>query len=146
MRGHFRYLRFQTFPMTPRTPQCKVFWALLSSFEHSGVPEDSKSSLFPSFGLHPHTWPKQGCDKGIVSWKYLVVNYELVEKEKHINVNVQKRRFAFAKCIVSELLKDLIQNRKKQPLCEEDEIKLNKHNIHQKSCQCLYHIWKAEFV
>jgi hypothetical protein len=46
------------FPMTPRTRQCEVFWALLSSSEHSGVPEDSKSSLFPSVGLHPHTWPK----------------------------------------------------------------------------------------
>jgi hypothetical protein len=62
MRGHFRYMRFKTFPMTPRTPQCEVFWALLSSFEHSGVPEDSKSPTFPSVGLHPHTWPKWGCD------------------------------------------------------------------------------------
>jgi hypothetical protein len=62
MRGHFRYLRFKTFPMTPRTPQCKVFCPLLSSSEHSGVPEDSKSSLFPSVGLHPHTWPKEGCN------------------------------------------------------------------------------------
>jgi hypothetical protein len=62
MRGHFRYLRFKTFLMTPRTLQCKVFWALLSSSEHSGVPEDSKSSTFPSVGLHPHTWPKWGCD------------------------------------------------------------------------------------
>jgi len=48
--------------MTPRTPQCEVFWALLSSSEHSGVPEDSKSPTFPSVGLHPHTWPKWGCD------------------------------------------------------------------------------------
>jgi hypothetical protein len=48
--------------MTPRTPQCEVFWALLLSSKHSGVPEDSKSSLFPSVGLHPHTWPKWGCD------------------------------------------------------------------------------------
>jgi len=62
MRGHFRYLRFKTFPMTPKKPQCKLFWALLSSFEHSGVPEDSKSPTFPSVGLHPHTWPKWGCD------------------------------------------------------------------------------------
>jgi hypothetical protein len=46
------------FPMTPRTLQCEVFWALLSSSKHSGVPEDFKSSLFPSVGLHPHTWPK----------------------------------------------------------------------------------------
>jgi hypothetical protein len=32
--------------MTPRTPQGEVFCPLLSSSEHSGVPEDSKSSLF----------------------------------------------------------------------------------------------------
>jgi hypothetical protein len=48
--------------MTPRTPQCEVFWALLLSSEHSGVLEDSKSPTFPSVGLHPHTWPKWGCD------------------------------------------------------------------------------------
>jgi len=53
MRGHFRYLRSKTFPMTPRTPQCEVFWALLSNSEHSGVPGDSKSSLFPSVGFTP---------------------------------------------------------------------------------------------
>ncbi len=62
MQGHFRYLRFKNFPMTPRTPQCEVFCPLLSSSEHSGVPEDSKSPTFPSVGLHPHTWPKWGCD------------------------------------------------------------------------------------
>jgi hypothetical protein len=39
-----------------------VFWALLSSSKHSRVPEDSKSPTFPSVGLHPHTWPKWGCD------------------------------------------------------------------------------------
>jgi hypothetical protein len=62
MRGHFRYLRFKTFLMTPRTPQCEVFFPLLSSSEHSGVPKDSNSPTFPSVGLHPHTWPKWGCD------------------------------------------------------------------------------------
>ncbi len=62
MRGRFRYLRFKTFPTTPRTPQCEVFFPLLSSSEHSGVPEDSNSQLFPSVGFHPHTWPKWGCD------------------------------------------------------------------------------------
>jgi len=35
---------------------------LLSSSEHSGVPEDSQPPTFPSVGLHPHTWPKWGCD------------------------------------------------------------------------------------
>jgi hypothetical protein len=49
--------------MTPRTPQYEVFWALLSSSKHSGVPEDSKSPNFASVGLDPHTWPKWGCDK-----------------------------------------------------------------------------------
>ncbi len=63
MRGHFRYLRFKTFPMTPRTPQCEVFCPLLSSSEHSGVSEDSQPPTFPSVGLHPHTWPKWGCDR-----------------------------------------------------------------------------------
>jgi len=63
MRGHFRYVRFKTFPTTPRTPQWKVFWAFLSSSKHSGVPEDSKPPTFPSVGLHPHTWPKWGYDR-----------------------------------------------------------------------------------
>jgi hypothetical protein len=53
----------------------------------------------------------------MASWKYLVVNYELVEKEKHINVNVQKRGYAFAKCIVNELSKDLICKVGKNNLC-----------------------------
>jgi len=62
MRGHFRYRRFKTFPTTPRTSQCEVFCPLLSSSQHSGVPEDSQPPTFPSVGLHPHTWPKWGCD------------------------------------------------------------------------------------
>jgi len=53
IRGHFRYLRFKTFPMTPRTPQCEVFCPLLSSSEHSGVPEDSQPPTFPSLGFTP---------------------------------------------------------------------------------------------
>jgi hypothetical protein len=62
MQGHFRYLSFKTFSMTSRTPQCKVFCSLLLSFEHLGVPEDSQPPTFPSVRLHPHTWPKWGCD------------------------------------------------------------------------------------
>jgi len=34
--------------MTPKTPQCEVFWSLLSTSKHSGVPEDSKS---PTLGV-----------------------------------------------------------------------------------------------
>jgi len=70
MRGHFRYLRFKTFPMTPRTPQCEVFWTLLSSSKHSGVPEGSKPPTFPRIGLHPHTWPKWGYDSRTLSIPY----------------------------------------------------------------------------
>jgi len=40
--------------MTPRTPQCEVFFPLLSSSKHSGVPEDSKSPLFQVLGFTPH--------------------------------------------------------------------------------------------
>jgi hypothetical protein len=53
MRGHFRYLRFKNFPMTPRTPQGEVFWALLSNPKHSGVPEDSKSPTLGVLGFTP---------------------------------------------------------------------------------------------
>jgi hypothetical protein len=53
MRGHFLYLRFKTFPMTPRTPQCKVFWALLLNSKHLGVPEDSKSPTLEVLGFTP---------------------------------------------------------------------------------------------
>jgi len=53
MRGHFQYVRFKTFPMTPRTPQCEVFWALLSNSKHSGVPEDSQSPTLGVLGFTP---------------------------------------------------------------------------------------------
>jgi len=37
--------------MTPRTSQWEVFWALLSSFEHSGVPEDLNPHFFQVLGF-----------------------------------------------------------------------------------------------
>ncbi len=85
MRAHFRYLRFKKFPMTPKTPQCKVFWALLSSSEHSGVSEDSKPSTFPSVGLHPHTWPKWGCDIRLEA-KEMVSTITIVTKQHLISI------------------------------------------------------------
>ncbi len=48
MQGQFRHLHFKSFPMTPRTPQWKVFWPFNSGSESSGVPEDSK---FPLLGV-----------------------------------------------------------------------------------------------
>jgi hypothetical protein len=53
MRGHFRYLRFKTFPMTPRTPQCEVFWALLSGSEHSGSRRTPTLHFFQVLGFTP---------------------------------------------------------------------------------------------
>jgi hypothetical protein len=53
MRCHFRYLHFKTFPMTPRTPQCEVFWALMSNSKHLGVLEDSKSPTLEVLGFTP---------------------------------------------------------------------------------------------
>ncbi len=60
MRGHFRYLRFKTFPMTLRTPQCEVFWAFLLSSKHSGVPKDSNPSLFSKCWASPPHLAKVG--------------------------------------------------------------------------------------
>jgi hypothetical protein len=48
IRGQFRHVHFKTFPMTPRTPQCEVFWPFNSSSKFLGVPEDSK---FPLLGV-----------------------------------------------------------------------------------------------
>jgi hypothetical protein len=46
--------------MTLRTPQGEVFWALLSSSEHSGVPEDSNSRLFQVLGFTPTLGQSRG--------------------------------------------------------------------------------------
>jgi hypothetical protein len=60
MRGHFGHLHFETFLMTPRTPQGEVFRALLSSSKHSGVPEDSDSRLFQVLGFTPTLGQRRG--------------------------------------------------------------------------------------
>ncbi len=62
-------------------------------------------------------------------------------------MDVQKKGPVFAKCTICESLKNLISEvGKKNPCVKEHEIKLKKHNIHQKSCQHLYHTWRTEFV
>jgi hypothetical protein len=110
MRGHFRYLCFKTFPMTPRTPQCEVFWALLSSSKHSRVPKDSKSPTFPSVGLHPtlgqsgvatlnvhQVWKNRLCYINLYML-YIVVGYLRVNKiptqhrHKYIKVSKKKKK------------------------------------------------------
>jgi hypothetical protein len=77
MRGHFRYLRFKTFPMTPRTPQWEVFWVLLSSSEHLGVPEDSNSRLFQVLGFTPTLGQSRGATFTFptCSWHFQVLGF-----------------------------------------------------------------------
>jgi hypothetical protein len=58
----FSISTFQDLSNDTKNTQCEVFWTLLSSSKHLGVPEDSKSPTFPSVGLHPYTWPKWGCN------------------------------------------------------------------------------------
>jgi hypothetical protein len=52
-------------------------------------------------------------------------------EKKNLNVDVWKKGFIFAKCIICESLKDLISKVGKNNLCvKEHEIKFKKHNIH----------------
>jgi hypothetical protein len=54
-----------------------------------------------------------------------------LKKKKHLNVDVRKKGFVFAKCIICESLKDLISKAGKNNLSvKEHGIKLKKHNIH----------------
>jgi len=62
MRGHFGHLHFKTFPMTPRTPQCEVFWPLLSNSKHSGSPGGLQIPNFGSVSFIFTLSPKWGCD------------------------------------------------------------------------------------
>jgi len=60
---------------------------------------------------------------------------------------VQKRGSTFAKCIICEYLKDLISKvGKNNDSAKEHELKLKRHNKHQKSCKHLYHNWKAKSI
>jgi len=72
--------------MTPRTPQCEVFCPLLWSSTHSGVPEDSQPPTFPSVGLHPHTWPKWGCNNLGVIEKFLKLRYRKWPRIGHSDI------------------------------------------------------------
>jgi hypothetical protein len=51
-----------------------------------------------------------------------------LRKRHHFNVDVKKRGYVFAKCIVCELLKDLISKLEKNNSdVKEYELKLKKH-------------------
>jgi hypothetical protein len=68
-----------------------------------------------------------------------------LKRKFHLNFNVQKRGSTFTKCIVCESLKDLISKvGKNNASANEHELKLKRHNKHQKSSRCLYHSWKKK--
>ncbi len=70
-----------------------------------------------------------------------------LRKKHHLNVNVRKWGFMFAKCTVCESLKDLISKLwKNRNEVLEYEVKLRKHIFHQKSCRNLYHTWRIKLV
>ncbi len=94
MRGHFRYLRFKTFPTTPRTPQCEVFCPLLLSSEQSGVPEDSNSQLFQVLSFTPHL-AKVGLRQTLFAWDRFIKqhNIETSQQNKFIVGPLASKRF-----------------------------------------------------
>ncbi len=70
-----------------------------------------------------------------------------LRKRHHLNVNVWKWGFVFAKCIICESLKDLISKLgKNSNEVLEYEAKIRKHILHQESCINLYHTWRIELV
>jgi hypothetical protein len=63
--------------MTLKTPQCEVFWALLSSSKHSGIPEDSKSPTLEVLGFTPTLG-----QSGVVTPKDEDVDIDYLEKRR----------------------------------------------------------------
>jgi hypothetical protein len=70
-----------------------------------------------------------------------------LRKKHHLNVDVKKCGSHFAKCTICESLKDLISKVGENNVgAKAHEMKLQKHNIHQKSCRCFYHTWKTKSI
>ncbi len=68
-------------------------------------------------------------------------------KRHHLNVDVRKRGYVFAKCTLCGSLKDLISKlRRNINDVKKYELKLKKHLLHQELCRSLYHTWRSEFV
>jgi hypothetical protein len=97
MRGHFRYVRFKTFPMTPRTLQCEVFWVLLLNPKHSGVPEDSKSPTLGVLGFTP-TLGQSGVATDVV---FVGLAHGLLLKTGPASPNRQTRKSTSASLLAS---------------------------------------------
>ncbi len=85
--------------------------------------------------------------QGVASWKYFVIYYELVEKEKTFEHGCAEERICFCQVYCLCILEGFdIKNWIKNPRAKEHEIKLKKHIIHQIFCRHLYHTWKVEYV
>ncbi len=70
-----------------------------------------------------------------------------LRKRHHFNVDVRKRGFVFAKCIMCESLKDLISKLVNNIIdVRKYELKLRRHLLHQESCRSLYHTWRSMSV
>jgi hypothetical protein len=74
--------------MTPRTPQCEVFWAFLLNSKHSGVPEDFKSPTLEVLGFTP-TLGQSGVATFIVSKESKPHYYNF----KFFNVDIQIKKY-----------------------------------------------------
>jgi hypothetical protein len=70
-----------------------------------------------------------------------------LKKRHHLNVNVLKWVFVFAKYIVCESMKNLISKLgKNNSEALKYEVKLKKHILHQESCKNLYHTWRIKLM
>jgi hypothetical protein len=74
--------------MTTRTFQCKVFWALLSSSENSGVPEESKSPTLQVLGFTP-TLGQSGVATFILSSNILNKQFFLLLPDEQCELHFQ---------------------------------------------------------
>jgi hypothetical protein len=64
-----------------------------------------------------------------------------LKKKHHLNVDVKKCGSHFAKCTICESLMNLISKVGENNVgAKAHEMKLQKHNIHQESCRCFYHL------
>jgi hypothetical protein len=70
-----------------------------------------------------------------------------LRKRHHLNVDVRKKDFVFAKCSLCESLKDLVSKLGRNSSdAREYELKLKKRLLHQELCRRLYHTWRSQFV
>jgi hypothetical protein len=70
-----------------------------------------------------------------------------LRKKHNLNVDVWKKGFTFAKCIVCESLKGLVSKVEKNNASEKEaQMKLKRHNMHQKNCIPMWQSWRTEFV